>query len=94
VSGPDASALRYAEIYAQRGDKAAALHWLARAEAARDPELTGLRIDLLLDPIRGTPELKALEKRLNFPPCRRPIRRVEMAALWDSAACVGLAAFW
>jgi hypothetical protein len=44
------------------------LHWLARAEAARDPELTGLRIDLLLDPIRGTPELKALEKRLNFPP--------------------------
>jgi TolB-like protein len=63
---PDAYA--YAEIYAQRGDKPSALHWLAKAEAARDPELTSLRTNWLLDPIRSTPEFNALERRLNFPP--------------------------
>jgi hypothetical protein len=30
--------------------------------------LTALRTDWLLDPIRSTPEFKALERRLNFPP--------------------------
>jgi TolB-like protein len=68
LDGPDASAFQYAEIYAQRGDKSSALHWLARAEAAREPSLTSLRTDWLLDPIRSTPEFKALESRLNFPP--------------------------
>jgi hypothetical protein len=68
LDGPEASAFKDAEIYAQRGDKPRALHWWAKAEAAREPSLTSLRRDWLLNPVRSTPEFKALERRLNFPP--------------------------
>jgi serine/threonine-protein kinase len=68
LNGTDAAAFEYAAIYAQLGSQRSALGWLAKAEAARDPLLTTLKIDWLLDPIRGTPEFKALERRLNFPP--------------------------
>jgi serine/threonine-protein kinase len=68
VHGPDVFPLEYAEIYAQRGDKPAALHWLAKAESVRQQSLIALRTDWLLDPIRSTTEFKALERRLNFPP--------------------------
>jgi len=68
LDGLDASAFQYAEIYAHRGDKSSALHWLARAEAAREVSLTSLRTDWLLDSIRNEPKFKALEARMNFPP--------------------------
>jgi TolB-like protein len=68
LKGTDAAAFEYAAIYAQRGAQRSALGWLAKAEAAREPLLTTLKTEWLLDPIRGTPEFKALERRLNFPP--------------------------
>jgi hypothetical protein len=58
----------YAEIYAQWGEKPAALQWLTKAERLRDAELGNLRVDRDLDPIRNEPEFKALEARLNLPP--------------------------
>jgi hypothetical protein len=44
----DAAAYRYAEIFAQWGNKAAAMHWLARAEQLHDALLVQLRVDPLL----------------------------------------------
>jgi tetratricopeptide (TPR) repeat protein len=63
----DQASYQYAEIFAQRGDKARALAALDRAWAVRDPGLTNLRIDVFLDPVRSEPRFAALEKRLNFP---------------------------
>jgi TolB-like protein len=69
LNGTDAAAaFEYAAIYAQRGAPRSALGWLAKAEAAREPSLTTLKTEWLLDPIRSTPEFRALERRLNFPP--------------------------
>ena len=65
---PDAWPFQYAEIYAQRGDKQSALRALTKAETSLDRTLLALRTDWLLDPIRGTPEFKAIEARINFPP--------------------------
>jgi serine/threonine-protein kinase len=66
--GGDAASYRYAEIYAQWGNKASALHWLTEAEELHDPLLVQMRVDPLLDPIRNEPQFKAIEGRLNFPP--------------------------
>jgi len=63
----DIGALYYAGIYAQWGQSAAALRWLATAERARNPYLIFLKTYRALDPIRNEPEFKALERRLNFP---------------------------
>jgi TolB-like protein/Tfp pilus assembly protein PilF len=57
-----------AGVYAQWGDKAAALQALAKAEQQRDPALQILRVAWSLDPIRNEPEFKAIEARMNFPP--------------------------
>jgi TolB-like protein len=57
-----------AQIYTQRGDKAAAMYWLEKARTNQDFELLQLRTDWLLDPIRATPEFKAFERQMNFPP--------------------------
>jgi thioredoxin-like negative regulator of GroEL len=64
----DAAAYFYAEVYAQFGNRASALHWLAEAERLHDAALPELRVDSLLDPIRNEPQFKAIEARLNFPP--------------------------
>jgi TolB-like protein len=61
-------AVRYAELYAQRGRIEQALQWLAVAEKRKVDGLLFLKTDWELDPIRNTPEFKALERRLNFPP--------------------------
>jgi tetratricopeptide (TPR) repeat protein len=63
----DAASYQYGEIYAQRGEIDQAFAALERAWTVRDPGLTTLRSDPLLDPLRGDPRFKALEKRLNFP---------------------------
>ncbi len=57
-----------AGVYAQWGNKAAALQALAKAEQQRDPALQILRVAWCLDPIRNEPEFKAIEARMNFPP--------------------------
>jgi Flp pilus assembly protein TadD len=64
----DSQAYNYAEIYAQWGNKAAALQWLAKAEQLRDPGMFNLKVSWSLDPIRDEPQFKAIEARMNFPP--------------------------
>ena len=64
----DSDAYEYAGIYAQWGDRPAALQWLAKAERLRDPGLQSLKTNWLLDPLRNEPAFLALEHRLNFPP--------------------------
>jgi TolB-like protein/DNA-binding winged helix-turn-helix (wHTH) protein len=64
----DTGAFQYAEIYAQWGDKDAALRWLQTAERLHDTGLVLMKWDALLSPIRNTPDYQAIEKSLNFPP--------------------------
>jgi TolB-like protein/tetratricopeptide (TPR) repeat protein len=63
----DGSAYGYALIYAQWGNKAESLRWLNTAQRLHSPGLQSLRVDWELDPIRNTPEFKAIEARMNFP---------------------------
>jgi TolB-like protein/Tfp pilus assembly protein PilF len=63
----DAGAYNYAQIFAQWGDKVAALKWLSMAERLRDPNLDNVKVDSSFDPIRNEPEFQALLARLNFP---------------------------
>jgi TolB-like protein/Flp pilus assembly protein TadD len=64
----DHEAFLYAQIYAQWGDKAAALQWVATAYRLRDPQIQTVRVAWELDPIRNEQQFKAIEARLNFPP--------------------------
>lgn len=64
----DLGAANYAAVYAQWGDSAAALRWLATAERTFRPSLLHLKVDWMLDPIRSEPQFAALERRLSFPP--------------------------
>jgi serine/threonine-protein kinase len=64
----DLGAANYAAIYAQWGDSAAALRWLAKAEREYRASLVTLKVDWMFDPIRSQPEFQSLERRLNFPP--------------------------
>jgi len=64
----DVGAATYAAIYAQWGDSSAALRWLATAEHTFRANLLYLKVDWMLDPLRGQPQFEALERRLNFPP--------------------------
>ena len=63
----DLGAADYAAVYAQWGDSAAALRWLATAERVYRASLVDLRVNWMFDPIRSKPEFQALERRLNFP---------------------------
>jgi TolB-like protein/Tfp pilus assembly protein PilF len=67
VVGTD-GAYDVAGIYAQWGDKVAALQWLARAERLHNFDLLSLRVDWALDPVRSEPQFKAIESRFHFPP--------------------------
>jgi TolB-like protein/tetratricopeptide (TPR) repeat protein len=60
-------AYQYAQVYAQWGDNGAALKWLETAYAARDPGLLQLKVDFLLDPLRGEPRFGSLLARMKFP---------------------------
>jgi TolB-like protein len=64
----DAGAYAYAGIYAQWGEKEAALQWLMKAEQSKNPTVYMLRGDWRLDPVREEPQFKALMARLNLPP--------------------------
>ena len=64
----DSGAYNYATIYAQWGRTADSLRWLQTASQLHDSGLMVLRVDPLLDPLRGTPEYKQIEKRLTLSP--------------------------
>ena len=62
----DNSLYQQAQIFAQKGDIAAALSRLAEARRQRDAGLALLRNDPLLLPLHGNPEFNALSKSLGF----------------------------
>ena len=64
----DTAAYQYSTIYAQWGDIPQALEWLESALRLRDPGLTLLKVDPLVDPLRREPRFQAVERQLNFPP--------------------------
>jgi len=61
------AAYQYAEIYAQWGDFPKALDWLETAYRLPDPGIGTLRVDSLVDPLRGEPRFKEIERKLQFP---------------------------
>jgi len=63
----DTTAYQSSTIYAQWGDTPKALEWLERAMRLRDPGLTLLKVDPLMDPLRREPRLQVIERKLNFP---------------------------
>jgi hypothetical protein len=63
----DASAYQYATIYAQWGDRAKAFEWLETATRLRDPGLSYLKTDPLMDPLRKEPRFQAVMRELKFP---------------------------
>jgi len=63
----DAASYQYGEIYAQLGEKDRAIAALERAWTIRDGGLMNIRIDPMLDPLRGNPRFEAIVKRMNFP---------------------------
>ena len=63
---PD-GAYQIAEALAWRGEKDKAFEWLERAHQQRDGGLSEVKVDLLLDRLRGDPRFQALLKKLNLP---------------------------
>ena len=63
----DAGGYQFAEIHAQWAEKKVALDWLEKAMRLRDPGLTKLRADPLMDPLRDEPRFQAIERTLKFP---------------------------
>lgn len=65
--GGDSYAYQFTQIHAQWGNHGKALNWLETAMRLRDPGLTGLKTDALLDPLRQEPRFQAIERALKFP---------------------------
>jgi serine/threonine-protein kinase len=61
----DAASYQFAQVYAQRGDADRAFEALDRGFPAGDPGLNTLRVDPLLDPIRGDQRFAAMLSRLD-----------------------------
>jgi TolB-like protein len=63
----ESSALLYAIIYTQWGDKPRALDWLDTAMRHHDPYLEKLKTSANFDPLRDEPRFQAIERELKFP---------------------------
>jgi TolB-like protein/Tfp pilus assembly protein PilF len=63
----EAAAYQISTIYAQWGDRAQALQWLETAQRLRDPGLSLMKTDPLMDPIREEPRFQAVLADLHFP---------------------------
>jgi TolB-like protein len=63
----DTAAFEYSAIYTQWGDTDRALGWLDTAMRMRSQELSQLRVEPLLDPLRKQPRFQAIERELKFP---------------------------
>jgi hypothetical protein len=64
----DSGAYNYAQVLAQWRQIDDALHWLETAYALHVAGVIQLRADPFLDPLRQTPQFRALEARLGFQP--------------------------
>jgi len=67
TSEGDHGAFDFACIYAQWGDIPQALHWLEVALRLRDSDLSELKAEPALDPLRDEPRFRAIERALKFP---------------------------
>ena len=56
-----------AVVYAALGESNQALDWLDKAYADRSNGMVFLKMDPDLDPLRGNPRFKAIQKKLQFP---------------------------
>lgn len=63
----DAATFQYAQIFAQARQSDRAFEALDKGVEVKDPGVTGLRTDPLLDPLRKDPRYAALVKKLKFP---------------------------
>ena len=63
----DGAHYQYAQIYAQLGDKEQGLQALEKAWQVRDPGLTMMLVDPLLDPVRTDARFVAILKRVDNP---------------------------
>ncbi len=63
----DLSAFEIAEVYAHRGEVENVLHWLARAQHQRDPNLIFAKSALSQKSVEVDPRFKAFLKKMNLP---------------------------
>jgi TolB-like protein/Tfp pilus assembly protein PilF len=61
------SADSIADVYAWRGEKNKAFEWLERAYAQHDGELADVKVDPLLDNLRGDPRYTAFLRKMKLP---------------------------
>ena len=69
----EAAAYQYAEINAQLGDRDEAFRWLGVARRIKDPGLSGILSDPLMDPLRDDPRYKTLTRELGLANLGRPV---------------------
>jgi TolB-like protein/Tfp pilus assembly protein PilF len=63
----DASAYQFSQIYVQWDERARALQWLETAQRRRDPGLSALKMDPLMDPLRSEVRFQSVLQALQFP---------------------------
>ena len=66
VTANSSPAFQIAQIYAGVGDHSQALDWLERAHRERSLWMAWLKIDPLLDPIRGEPRFEMLLEKMKY----------------------------
>jgi tetratricopeptide (TPR) repeat protein len=69
----EAAAYQYAEINAQLGDPDEAFRWLEVARRIKDPGLSTIVSDPLMDPLRDDPRYKTLTRELGLADLGRPV---------------------
>lgn len=62
----DTAAYQIAEVYAWLGEIDEAFRWLERAWELRDPGMTDIKVDPLLEPLRSEPRYRELLARMGF----------------------------
>lgn len=63
----ETASYQYAQIYAQWGDLPKSLDWLETAYRIQDPGLSQLKVDSMIDPVRGEARYQQMLRKLNFP---------------------------
>ena len=63
----DAASTQIGEVYAQLGDRQAALSALEKAYEIKDAGLTTMLVDPWLDPVRNEPRFEAIVRKMDFP---------------------------